>query len=243
MTSDHFKGKNIAIIGAGGALGRAFIDLLQPSAAHITAFSRTRHSFSAANMSHHLLDVHDEEDIAQGVKRAVKHGALDVVLVAIGTLHGEGYKPEKSYREFSASTFKMLFEVNTIAPAILAKHYMPHMRQDGEAIFAAISARIGSISDNRMGGWTSYRASKAALNMVLKNLSIEQARKNKKAIIVGLHPGTVDTALSKPYQGGVPAEKLFTPSYAAQKMLDVLAGLTPDCSGKIFAWDGEEITP
>ena len=112
-----------------------------------------------------------------------------------------------------------------------------------ESIFAALSARVGSISDNQLGGWYSYRASKAALNMIIKNIAIEISRVNKKAIIVGLHPGTVDSNLSKPFQGNVPYGKLFTPEYSTQKLVEVLKSLTSKQSGKCFAWDGKEILP
>ena len=113
----------------------------------------------------------------------------------------------------------------------MAKHFLPLFPRSGRAIFAALSARVGSISDNRIGGWYGYRASKAALNMILRNLAIELARKRGEAICVGLHPGTVDTGLSKPFQGSTPAEKLFTPDYSASRLLSVLDGLSPADTG------------
>ena len=126
---------------------------------------------------------------------------------------------------------------------LLAKHVFKKFDGSGAPIFATVSARVGSISDNRLGGWYAYRASKAALNMIIKNLSIEVARKNKKAIIVGLHPGTVDSDLSKPFQKHVAKEKLFSPEFSSEKLLQVLQSLKPDCSGKCFAWDGKEVLP
>ena len=121
------------------------------------------------------------------------------------------------------------------------KHFLPLMPRDRRAVFAALSARVGSIGDNRLGGWHSYRASKAALNMILKNLSIELARTHPQAVVAGLHPGTVDTALSVPFQKGVAADKLFTADYSASRLLAVLDGLTPADSGGVFAWDGARI--
>lgn len=124
---------------------------------------------------------------------------------------------------------------------MVAKHFLPKLAKDQRAVFAALSARVGSISDNQLGGWYSYRASKAALNMIIKNLSIEMKMRYKQAIIVGLHPGTVDSRLSKPFQANVPAGKLFTADYAVAKMLEVINTLTPENSGKYYAWDGKEI--
>ena len=122
-----------------------------------------------------------------------------------------------------------------------AKYFVPLLRRDEKAVFAALSARVGSISDNRLGGWYAYRASKAALNMVLKTTAIEIGRRFKNQIIVGLHPGTVDTPLSKPFQANVPADKLFTPEFSAERLLTVIDGLTAADSGNLFDWAGERI--
>ena len=134
-----------------------------------------------------------------------------------------------------------LFAVNTIGPALIAKHALPLLRRTSRAVFAALSARVGSIADNRLGGWHSYRASKAALNMLVKNLALELARTHPQALAVTLHPGTVDTALSAPFQRGVVPEKLFTPALSAGALLQVLDGLTPAQSGGLFAWDGAQV--
>ena len=163
--------------------------------------------------------------------------------MANGILHDEGLTPEKSLRDLSAEKFQRIFEVNTVTPALIAKHFLPKLNREQTSIFAALSARVGSISDNQLGGWYAYRASKAALNMIIKNAAIEIGRRNKQAIIVGLHPGTVDSNLSKPFQGNVADGKLFTPEYSAEKLLDVLENLSPEQTGKCFAWDGQEILP
>ena len=134
-----------------------------------------------------------------------------------------------------------LFAVNAIGPALVAKHFLPLLPRHGRSVFASISARVGSIEDNRLGGWYSYRASKAALNMLLKTYSIELKRRAPSAICVGLHPGTVDTALSKPFQGGVAPGKLFSPTQSAAYLLRVIDGLTPADNGAVFAWDGSQI--
>ena len=118
---------------------------------------------------------------------------------------------------------------------------MPLLSRDSKAVFAALSARVGSISDNQLGGWYGYRASKAALNMIIKSLSVEVARNRPHTVCVGLHPGTVDTGLSKPFQSGVSADKLFTPQFAAQRLLSVVNNIEPQHSGQTFAWDGSPI--
>lgn len=134
-----------------------------------------------------------------------------------------------------------LFEVNAIGPALVMRYFLPLLARDDKAVMAHLSARIGSISDNRIGGWTGYRAAKAAQNMIVKNAAIETARRDRKKIIVGLHPGTVDTPLSAPFQNNVPAEKLFTPAQSTAYLLAVIDDLTPDNSGHVFAWDGAQI--
>ena len=133
--------------------------------------------------------------------------------------------------------------MNTILPALIAKHFIQHLETKTHSYFAVLSARVGSVSDNRLGGWYAYRASKAALNMIIKTLAIETRRRNKMACIVGLHPGTVDSPLSKPYHSNLKPESLFTADFSTQQLLSVLNALTPHESGKFFAWDGKEIHP
>ena len=133
--------------------------------------------------------------------------------------------------------------VNTIGPTLVGKYFIPFLRKDARSVFAFLSARVGSISDNKLGGWYSYRASKTALNQIIKNFSIEVKRSNINAIFVGLQPGTVKSYLSKPFEKNVKADKLFTPDYSAEKLLDIISNLTNENSGKVYAWDGEEIGP
>ena len=183
------------------------------------------------------LDVADEAAVSSAADRVALGPAPTLVLVATGVLH-EGEDPERSYRMVTAEHLLRDYRVNTVGPALVARHFLPLLPRDRRAIFAALSARVGSISDNRLGGWHSYRASKAALNMILRNLAIELARSHPQAIVAGLHPGTVRTGLSQPFQRGVPAEKLFTPEYSAERLVSVLDGLAPADSGGVFAWDG-----
>jgi len=146
--------------------------------------------------------------------------------------------PEKALKELSSEKMQAVYMANTVGPMLVAKHFLPKFSRDKRSVFAAISARVGSISDNRLGGWHSYRASKAALNMLLKNASIEMKRTHPESIIVGLHPGTVDSELSKPFQRHVQAGKLFAPEHSVSQMLSVLDGLSAQNSGNHYAYDG-----
>lgn len=228
--------RNIAIIGANGAIGSAFervLSIRYPTARH-WAFSR---------QGVHRIDYRSEESIAAAADLAARTDPLDLVITAIGVLHDGDVLPEKSLKDLSVRNFRHLFDANTIAPALIAKQFLPKLNRQQPSRFAALSARVGSISDNGLGGWYAYRASKAALNMCIKTFAIETARRNDKAIIVGLHPGTVDSDLSRPFQRNVPEGKLFSPDHSATMMLDVLLNLTAQDSGKCFAWDGQEIPP
>ena len=237
--------QSIAVIGASGAIGQALLRRLAEQYPHATihAFARHKTNVSSASVHTHSIDLTEEHSIAGAASMASQSSPLDMVVVASGMLHQGDIVPEKSLRELSAEKFAQLFAVNTIGPALVAKHFLPLLHTDKRAVFAALSARVGSISDNGLGGWYSYRASKAALNMVIKNAAIEMARKHKQMIIIGLHPGTVDSALSQPFQANVPDGKLFSPDYAAECLLAVMEECRPEDSGKCFAWDGQEIAP
>jgi NAD(P)-dependent dehydrogenase (short-subunit alcohol dehydrogenase family) len=236
---------NIAIIGSSGSIGSAFTGQLSElhSAAKIHAFSRNKLKPVADNVIQHTIDYNNEVSIERAASLASKKAPLDIVIVATGILYEKTIMPEKSLRELSPEKFLRLFEVNTILPALIAKHFLPKLNKHKRSVFAALSARVGSISDNRLGGWYSYRASKSGLNMIIKNAAIEISRTNKQAVIVGLHPGTVNSNLSKPFQGNVPDGKLFTPDYSVKRLLEVLDNLTPESSGRCFSWDGKEVEP
>ena len=159
-----------------------------------------------------------------------------------------GRGPEKSWRQIDADHMMDVFKINTLGPALVARSALGTLAKGDKsapekAVFAALSARVGSISDNRLGGWHSYRASKAALNQILKTCAIELARKRPHAACIGLHPGTVDTSLSEPFQGNVPDGKLFTPEYSAGRLLQVIDQVTAEQSGCVFDWAGDIIDP
>lgn len=166
---------------------------------------------------------------------------LSLVINAAGILHGPDFAPEKKLEDLDASALERIFAVNTFGPALMLKALRPLMARDGKAVFAAISARVGSIGDNSLGGWYAYRASKAALNQVLHTAAIEFGRRNKNVIVAALHPGTTDTGLSKPFQANVPNEKLFSVKQTCEYLLQVIENLTTDDSGGFFAWDGKRI--
>jgi NAD(P)-dependent dehydrogenase (short-subunit alcohol dehydrogenase family) len=238
-------GISAAVIGATGGIGEAFADLLSecPSVENIIHLSRNRALASDRTAPWLPIDLEDERSIAHAASSIEREfGSLDLVIVASGILYdGDRLQPEKSWRTIESDAMERSYRINAIGPALVAKHFLPLLTAERKSVFAALSARVGSIEDNQLGGWHAYRASKAALNMILKTLSIEIARRNPSAICVGLHPGTVDTRLSEPFQRGVPEGKLFSPKTSARCLLNVLDSLSPEQSGQVFAWDGRRI--
>ncbi len=223
------------IIGSSGGLGSALADALERKPG-VDVHRLTR-------QGHPQIDLTDESTIADVANHLKAAGCSpDLIIVASGLLHRDGKGPEKSLNEIDADWMIENFKVNAIGPALIAKHFLPLMPRDRRTCFAALSARVGSISDNKLGGWHSYRASKAALNMLIRNLAIEWQRKNPQSIVVGLHPGTVETALSAPFKGN-PATERFAPDKAAEQLLTTLEALKPEQSGQLIAYDGQMIAP
>jgi NAD(P)-dependent dehydrogenase (short-subunit alcohol dehydrogenase family) len=232
------------VIGASGGIGAALVSALRQHTAvgSIIATGHVHEPATLPGVETSMLDILDEDALAALAERASAVGSVRLVLVASGLLHtSSGLAPEKSWRALDLASLQEVFAVNTFGPALVGKHFLPLLPRQGRAIFAALSARVGSIEDNRLGGWHAYRASKAALNMLLRNFSIELARRAPEAVCVGLHPGTVDTPLSSPFQRAVKPQKLFTPKEAALHLLKVLDGLAPADSGDVYAWDGQRI--
>ena len=230
------------VIGSTGGIGSALVAALVDRGDDVTALARSPRAGLAATTSG-SIDIAREDSIAAAAARLAETAPFDLMLVATGLLHRPGLAPEKSLRALSADGLSDYFRVNATGPALVAKHFLPLLAPDRRSLFAALSARVGSISDNRLGGWYGYRASKAALNMLIRTAAIELARTRPHAIVVTLHPGTVDTALSAPFQRNVAPDKMFTPAFAAASLLDVLAALTPADSGACFDWRGERIAP
>ena len=234
-----------AVIGASGGIGRAFTEQLAASdqVETIYALSRQGAVQNADKVKALPFDLTDEASIERTAAHIKADGPLDMVIIATGLLHGVDIAPEKNMRAMQFENYAQSFAINAIGPAMTARYFLPLMRRERKAVFAALSARVGSISDNRLGGWYAYRASKAALNMILKTLAIEYGRRFKETIIIGLHPGTVDTNLSEPFQKNVPEGKLFTPEYSAEKLLGVIDQVSSQDNGNLLDWAGKTIQP
>lgn len=230
------------VIGAGGGIGAAFLKALADDPAYGRIHALSRQPVEAApGIVSHRYDPSTDDGVLSALAPFAEE-PIGLVLVTVGTLHDEAAGPEKTIKQLTSERFLEVMRINAVIPGLVGRALLPVFRRR-PLTFAAISARVGSISDNRIGGWHSYRASKAALNMLVRNLSIEAQRLNENSIAVTLHPGTVDTALSEPFQGNVPEGKLFTPDYSAGKLLEVVRGLTPADSGRCFDYAGKEIAP
>lgn len=234
---------NIVVAGSGGGIGAALVDQLvaDERVSRVFALHRGAAPEPGPKITALAFDLTDEDSIRSAASEVADNGPVDLFVAATGILHARHLAPEKALREIDPESMLESFRINAVGPVLLAKHFLPLMRKESKTVFAAISARVGSIDDNRLGGWASYRASKAALNMLLRTAAIEHKRRRPEAVVVALHPGTVDSRLSAPYQRGVPAEKLFTPEFAAKRLIGVMDGLTAADSGQFFAWDGQPI--
>lgn len=235
----------VIIIGAKGGIGTALVKALSQSdqVEHIYALSRS--GSGSAHPSPKVtpldFDFTSDDSLANTADHLRQFGPFHLIIIATGFLHDTNISPEKSIKDLSFQGFEKNFMINAIGPAMTAKYFLPLLCRDQKTVFAALSARVSSLSDNRLGGWYAYRAAKAALNMVIKTLSIEYGRRFKHAVIIGLHPGTVDTKLSQPFQGNVPKDQLFSPDFCAEKLLHVIDQREPDESGLLFDWAGKQI--
>lgn len=238
--------KNCVVIGASGGIGSAFVQNLleQESVERVFAGStKTDYVHPDSRVRPCRVDYRQPTTIeTMASALAAESLPLDLVIVATGQLHdGADLQPEKSLRQLDGDQLSTSYLINAVGPMLVAKHLLPLLAKDQKAVFAALSARVGSISDNRIGGWYGYRAAKAGLNQMLRTASIEQARRWPHSVVIGLHPGTVDTDLSKPFQRNVAPEKLFTADASSSAMLQVIDGLTAADTGKVFAYDGSEV--
>ncbi|MBD2088920.1 SDR family NAD(P)-dependent oxidoreductase [Microcoleus sp. FACHB-1515] len=188
------------------------------------------------------VDVTEEAQISAAVQQIqAQVDRLDCVINCVGVLHDATLSPEKSLRQIDGDRLLRYFQINSVGAILLAKHLLPLLSHRNRCVFATISAKVGSIGDNQLGGWYGYRASKTALNMLMKTASIEYRRKNPQAIVVVLHPGTTDTELSRPFQRNVPPEKLFSVDRTVEQLLTILSKLTEADSGEFFSWDGSRL--
>ena len=221
------------VIGASGGIGEALLTRLQQDARFARVLGLSRHSQTA-------LDLQDETSIAQAAAHVAGLGVpLRLLIDATGLLHGPGLQPEKSWQQLDPVTMAPAFAINAIGPALLMKHFLPLLPREGRSVFATLSAKVGSIGDNHLGGWYSYRASKAALNQLVRTAAIELRRRQPQALCVALHPGTVATALSAPFaKTGLQVQ---APDHAAARLLGVIGGLQAADSGGFFNHDGSAL--
>ena len=238
--------KNVAIIGASGAIGNSLSEILikDKNVESVYNFSRSNKRKISDKEKNIFIDIEDEDSIKTSIEKIPNNIKFDLIFVATGILHNNiDIYPEKSLKDINQAKLKKVFLINTIGPTLVGKYFIPFLNKDKKNIFAFLSAKVGSISENKLGGWYSYRASKTALNQVIKNFSIEVKRSNPNSIFVGLQPGTVRSNLSKPFQKNINSSNLFEPHYSAEKLLEVMKNLSFDDSGKFFSWSGEEIQP
>jgi NAD(P)-dependent dehydrogenase (short-subunit alcohol dehydrogenase family) len=241
------------VTGASSGIGLAVVGQLLARADVAQVFAVARGALDSAPLAA-LQATHGERlrllaadltcdtDLAALAERVRAHTAsLHLLFNAAGLLHAPGLRPEKSITQLRRDALAQVFALNAFAPILLAQALLPLMKHGQPAVLASLSARVGSIGDNRLGGWYSYRASKAAQNQLLRTLSVELRRTHPQLACVLLHPGTVDTPLSTPFQLNVPADKLFDPQRAAQQLLAVVATMTPARSGSFLAWDGAPV--
>lgn len=221
------------VFGAGGGIGRALLERLAAAGHFSPCLGFGRGSTPA-------LDLTAEDSIAALAEAVGGYDAPPrLILDATGFLHGAGFTPEKSWRQIDPAAMAMAFAINAIGPALLMKHFLPLLPRDGRSVFATLSAKVGSIGDNGLGGWYSYRASKAALNQLVRTASIELARTRPQALCVALHPGTVATVLSAPFARG--SAHVQSPDQAAARLLAALDLLEPEDSGGFFDYRGQPL--
>ena len=218
------KYERALILGASGGIGSALADALKP--ADVVTLSRSEDGF----------DLLSEASIA-GFAESIP-GPFDLIIDATGALEIDGTGPEKSVAAINPEVMARQFAINAIGPALIFKHFMGHLPKDSPCMLVSLSARVGSIGDNRLGGWISYRAAKAALNQIIKTTSIELSRTHKQSICVAIHPGTVKTPLTQKYVGNHPA---VTTNEAALNILTVLSVLDVADTGGFFDWKGDRI--
>jgi NAD(P)-dependent dehydrogenase (short-subunit alcohol dehydrogenase family) len=230
MTLESFPpGGRAVVIGASGGIGAALAQAVEHADfAQVIPFCRA------------TMDIADDSSIARAAQVLAQEAEpIRLVIVATGLLAGQGISPEKSWRDLGAAALAQSFAINTIGPALVMKHFLPLLPRDGKSMFAALSARVGSIEDNRLGGWYGYRASKAALNQMIRTAAVELARSRPEAICVALHPGTVTTPLSAPFtKSGLDIQ---TPDQAAARLLGVINGLRATDSGGFYDHLGHAI--
>ncbi|MDC0166314.1 SDR family NAD(P)-dependent oxidoreductase [Gammaproteobacteria bacterium] len=236
--------RKVAVIGSSGAIGSAFVDhyINDQSINSIFSFSRSSIGIDNNKVKHFSIDIENENSV-QDAAKSVEEINFDEIIIASGLLHTNEFGPEKSIKDLKADNILKILNVNTVGPAIIGKHFLPLLNKNNKSVMAFLSARVGSISENKLGGWYAYRASKSALNQIIKTFSIELKRTNPKAIIIGLQPGTVESELSAPFKRSVSKNKLFSAEYSASQLIGVIERVDESSSGNLISWEGEIISP
>ncbi|WP_194867720.1 SDR family NAD(P)-dependent oxidoreductase [Pseudoalteromonas sp. PPB1] len=232
----------ILIVGGSGGIGQALVTRYaseQPEAQIYATYRTTKPTTAPQNVQWLHLDASQEESVRALAAQLPK---VDILINAIGLLHTPDKLPEKSIQEFDPDFFNDNLKANTLPTLLLAKHFAKALKAKHPTYFVALSARIGSISDNQLGGWISYRSAKAALNMALKTISIEWRYKLPNCCVLAFHPGTTDTALSMPFQKNVPPGKLFSADFVAQSLTDLIQSKQASDTGGFYSYDGSAIT-
>jgi NAD(P)-dependent dehydrogenase (short-subunit alcohol dehydrogenase family) len=234
--------KTALVIGSGGGLGGAVVDrLLEQNSDRVFAISRCSNKISDERVHWRQCDY--SEEAIDRICAELKDSAYPISTVTIcnGTLHGPNYYPEKRIESLEPESMLEVYKINAVIPMMWVKSLLPVLAGKHNCVLSVFSARVGSINDNRLGGWYSYRASKAALNMLLKTASIEYARRAANVKLIAFHPGTTDTPLSKPFQDSVPDNKLFTPDFVAVQLLEVMERANPTSGLEFIDWNGKPI--
>ena len=228
-----FPQAGVAVVfGASGGIGGALVEAIR-------ATERFEHVVALSRSTSPSIDLLDEASLERAAAFAADLGELRLVIDATGFLYDDRQGPEKSWRELDAVKLARSFALNAIGPALIMKHLLPRLARSGKAVFATLSARVGSIGDNRLGGWYSYRASKAALNQLVRTAAVELARRSPEALCIALHPGTVATALSAPF--AATGLEVHLPAAAARHLLAVIDELTADANGGFFDWRAQSV--
>jgi NAD(P)-dependent dehydrogenase (short-subunit alcohol dehydrogenase family) len=219
-------------------VARVFASCRDPDAA-----SSLQDLVATAGVHAIAMDIEDESSVRSAAELVAAHTPrLDLLINCAGLLHdASGISPERRLDQLDPAALLRSFAVNAVGPALVVKHFRHLLQQSEHAVVANLSARVGSIGDNRLGGWYAYRAAKAAQNMLTRCMAIELGRGGRSVTLVSLHPGTVDTDLSRPFQRNVPEGKLFSTERAVSQLLTIIDGLGTQDSGRFFAWDGSEI--
>lgn len=250
---DEISQTNALIVGASQGIGLGFVKKLLKDQRIGKIYATYRQPESASELinlanenSERLiclsLDITNESQISEAIQQiSTQVNKLHLVVNCVGLLHEGSLQPEKSLRQINPENLLRYFQINSIGAVLLAKHLLPLFKHGERSVFASISAKVGSISDNQLGGWYGYRASKAALNMFMRTAAIEYGRSSPKTLVVTLHPGTTDTRLSRPFQKNVPAEKLFSVERTVTQLLGVIEQLKEGDSGQFFSWDGSRL--